>query len=581
MQWLRLLVGLSVLAVGPVAVRVEASEAQRCVVCHRYADAEEADGADRVVRRYHVSETDRDATASPHSRLSCTDCHDEEEVGVVPHSAVSFVDCSRTCHLTEADGSMTITSHQPAKQMLRASVHSQGVLDASNALLGRPLRAGQSRCLLCHDEGTIRRAGDEPGRSNRDAARLCATCHHNSAIRNEYELPDAIASYLSSFHGKAMLLGNWRTAGCLDCHARHGRDVHLILSDGNRLSSTHPGNLAGTCRSPQCHPSAGERISSAAVHLDLSTSLGVEFLVAVLFVVLIVTTFGPSIVLTALEMFHIVVGRESVDHRRHRRLAERLAADPVGRVRLKRFTVHQRVQHWLLAVCFVVLVITGFPMKFADRAWSAWVIEHLGGLDRARLIHHGAGLVLILGFLYHVLYLRWIIRRRQRATGQEWLDIALDQPMVMNRADWRHLRELLGYLLFLRPTRPKGGRFSVEEKFEYFGVFWGVTLLGLTGLVMWGNAVVTQHLPGRVLTIASLIHSFEAFLALLHVGVVHMVTVIFSPSVFPISRAMFTGDTPVEELAEGHAGMLETVAREIEADTADEDCDKREACEST
>ena len=65
------------------------------------------------------------------------------------------------------------------------------------------------------------------------------------------------------------------------------------------------------------------------------------------------------------------------------------------------------------------------------------------------------------------------------------------------------------------------------------------------------------------MTIAVIIHTFEAFLALLHVGVIHMIGVIFSPSVLPMSPAMFTGNTPAEEMAEAHAGMLEDAARKL------------------
>jgi cytochrome b subunit of formate dehydrogenase len=116
---------------------------------------------------------------------------------------------------------------------------------------------------------------------------------------------------------------------------------------------------------------------------------------------------------------------------------------------------------------------------------------------------------------------------------------------------------LLLYLMGLRKTRPAAGRFNPEEKFEYIGVFWGSIVLGTTGVLMWFHAWTTQNLPGRVLTIAILVHTMEAFLALLHVGIVHMAGVIFSPGVFPVSKAMFTGDTNAEELAEAHTGLLD------------------------
>ena len=88
-------------------------------------------------------------------------------------------------------------------------------------------------------------------------------------------------------------------------------------------------------------------------------------------------------------------------------------------------------------------------------------------------------------------------------------------------------------------------------------------LLGLTGILMWANPWTTGTLGGHVLTVAALVHTFEAFLAVLHVGIIHMISVIFSPVVFPLSPAMLTGDTPVEEMAEGHAGMLDQVASEL------------------
>jgi cytochrome b subunit of formate dehydrogenase len=140
----------------------------------------------------------------------------------------------------------------------------------------------------------------------------------------------------------------------------------------------------------------------------------------------------------------------------------------------------------------------------------------------------------------------------------------------MQWSDLKHLWHLLGYLFFLRRTRPEGDRFSMKEKFEYFGVFWGSVLLGITGVLMWANAWTSEHFTGRVLTIAALVHTFEAFLALLHVGIIHMIGVIFAPGVFPLSRAMFTGDTPAEELAEAHSGLVGRVARQLETAPAGE-----------
>jgi formate dehydrogenase gamma subunit len=264
-------------------------------------------------------------------------------------------------------------------------------------------------------------------------------------------------------------------------------------------------------------------------------------------------------------MLEIVTGRKDPSEHEHVELARKLLADPRTRPKLDRFDLHQRFQHWVLATCFIILVLTGFPLKFADQTWAAWLIGEFGGISWARRIHHYAGAVLILGLFYHAAYILRSLRRQRKASGAGWLKTLFGLPMWVGPSDLKQMNAIMLYLLRLRKEHPAGGRFNAEEKFEYVGVFWGSIVLGSTGVLMWFNAWTTQHLPGRILTIAILIHTMEAFLALLHVGIVHMVSVIFSPDVFPVSRAMFTGQTPIAELAEGHTAMLDAVSRQGEA----------------
>ncbi|MEP0842657.1 MAG: cytochrome b/b6 domain-containing protein [Phycisphaerae bacterium] len=590
-----LLAGGALLA---LAAPLSAADPENCLSCHRYRGLGRVTDDRKGVHFYHVDPNYYDRASGPHARLRCTDCHARSEVEVIPHQPVSPVNCTTTCHIT-AQGRLEVQfSHADIAGMLETSVHKLEVLNKVNALLGNRLREGQSRCLLCHEEPTFRRsdtdwsdietpisrcdvchgpqlpvdtrfmywhvhARSRPQRSNADVTRSCALCHSDPRVLAAFNLPDATASYLASFHGKAMMLGSETTASCLDCHVGQLQNVHLMQSPDEAGSPTHEARLPDTCRSPACHPSAGARISSAAIHLDLATGGGVEYIVAAIFIVLILFTFGPSVVLQAMEMLQIVIGRHDPDQHANEALARRLMADPKGRKALVRFTPHQRVQHWILAVCFTLLVLTGFPIKFADRGWARWLIDLFGGLHVARQVHRYAGVVLLLGFVYHLVYALVSVVRMRRASGRSWLKTILDLPMLANPTDVRQLFHQLAFLFFIRKTRPPLPRFSLKEKFEYFGVFWGSMLLGATGLLMWFNAWTTAHLPGRVLTVAALVHTFEAFLALLHVGVIHMIGVIFSPLVFPLSRAMTTGDTPAAELAEAHAGMLRKVADEV------------------
>ena len=587
---------LLLLVIAPSAV---AYDTEGCLNCHQYRGLARIADDKKTVELFYVNPNYYSMALGPHGRLKCTDCHVRSEVAVFPHQAQSPVDCQKVCHLTGPNQVEVRFSHNNVSEILGKSVHGPDKLAESNALLGSPLKAGQSQCLLCHDEPAYNRGQTwvqaeapigrcntchegqlaidtrqfffhvasraHPARTNQDQVRLCAVCHSNTAIRAKFNLPDATDSYLASFHGKSTLLGSNETANCLDCHAGQTRDVHQIIAHTDAAAPTNAANLSDTCRAPACHRAAGAQISSASIHLDLSRSRGVEYFIACLFVFLIVFTFGPSLLMTALKMLEIVVGRKDPQEHHHRKLVDKLLADERSRAQLLRFNIHQRLQHWVLAVCFVTLVLTGFPLKFADRAWASWLIAEFGGISWARSIHHYAGAVLILGLLYHGIYIVRTVRRQRKLTKSGWLKTLFGLPMWIGPSDLMQMNGLMMYLLGLRKTRPAGGRFNAEEKFEYVGVFWGVVVLGTTGTLMWFNAWTTQHLPGRILTIAILIHTMEAFLAVLHVGICHMVGVVFSPGVFPVSPAMFTGRTPPGELAEGHAAMLKSAANAAEA----------------
>ncbi|HEY8666062.1 MAG TPA: cytochrome b/b6 domain-containing protein, partial [Tepidisphaeraceae bacterium] len=534
----------------------------------------------------------------PHARLKCTDCHIRAEVEVFPHKEQTPVDCARTCHLNSPSKVESRFSHERVSNMLHSSVHGADTLKEANKLLGLPLREKQASCLLCHDEPTFRRGGksvaaddtptkrcntchdeqnpvdtrhffwhvearSKPARNNQDLVRLCALCHSNEAVRAKFNLPDVTVSYLQSFHGKATLLGSQEAANCRDCHVGQLQNAHQMQPHLQPTAPTNPAHLPDTCRTPSCHRSAGQLITTAAVHLDMTKTRGVEYFIACIFILLIVFTFGPSLLMTALKMVQIIVGRRDPEEHHLHHLAEELMAHPQGHEKLQHFNVHQRVQHWFLAITFILLVLTGFPMKFADRSWAAWLIREFGGISIARRIHHIAGALLIFGFFYHIVYVLLTIGKNKRASGRNIFHVLFTLPMMVTLDDLMQMNQLMMYLVGMRKSRPAGSRFNPEEKFEYIGVFWGTFVLGTTGVLMWFNAWTTRSLPGRILTIATLIHTFEAFLALLHVGIVHMVGVIFSPGVFPLSRAMFSGDTPTEELAEGHAGMLLAVEKDL------------------
>jgi formate dehydrogenase gamma subunit len=589
---------LALLAALLGAWTAQAADPEGCLVCHQYRGLSRLDEKGEHIRLFFVDPKFHNEAAGPHGRIQCTACHNRSEVEVFPHKPVSPVDCTRTCHLTTARNVETRFGHDRIDKMLDSSVHTETTLSRANQLLGSPLREGQARCLLCHDEPIFRKtdrqggrqqaaisrcavchddqlkmdlpfnywhvqARSMPARDNLDLVRVCATCHSNEKIRAAFNLPDASISYLASFHGKASLLNNQDAASCLDCHVGEGENVHVMHAHTKIGAPTHPDQVANTCRGPACHRLAGTSISSAAIHVDLSRTKGIEWGIAVVFFGMILGTFGPSMVITLLKLINFAIGRDDPDHHHDLEKTQKLMADPEGRDKLRRFTLGQRLQHWYLVITFATLVITGFPMKFADRGWAIWVIHTLGGLNAVRWIHRFTGAALIVGFLFHMAYVLNFMRKARKVTGDSWFKIFFNLPLCMSPKDMMEMMSLLAFLVGLKRHRPGGARFTAEEKFEYFGVAWGTVLLGITGLLMWFNGWASRYIPGRILTLSNLVHSFEAFLALLHVGILHMATVIFSPVVFPISPAMFTGNTPPAEMAESHSELVDHVAGQV------------------
>jgi len=273
-------------------------------------------------------------------------------------------------------------------------------------------------------------------------------------------------------------------------------------------------------------------------------------------------------VICILELFPLVLGEKSHPDDRMDRLTRAVMAHPEGRRRLTRFTVAQRVQHWVLAILFGLLALTGFPLKFADREWSHIVIDHFGGLNTARRLHHWGGLLLLAGLGLHMLYILFTMyqkRQRARVAGKHTglVQSITSLPLWIGPRDVRDFVRLLAHLLRLRHERPTFGRFSIKEKFEYIGVFWGTLLLGATGALLWGAEMSSHFVTGRVLNFALIAHTFEAFLAIIHVGILHIVNVMLAPNVFPLSPATLTGETPLAELSEGHSDQVLDVAREL------------------
>jgi len=225
-----------------------------------------------------------------------------------------------------------------------------------------------------------------------------------------------------------------------------------------------------------------------------------------------------------------------------------------------RFTVNQRVQHFILAWSVVTLVLTGMPLKFPDASWAPYLYSLFGGIHAAPVIHKVFGAILLALFVYHIVYLVYVIykfqvlpiKKKEGLTIFKVLKLLANQPLVPNLKDAKDIGQLMKYLLYLSTTRPDGAKYTWKEKFDYWAPFWGMVIIGFSGLVMWNKELATLIFPGQLINFSLIAHSDEALLAALFLFIWHWYNAHFSQAVFPMGTAFITGYLPEELIVEEH-----------------------------
>jgi len=209
-----------------------------------------------------------------------------------------------------------------------------------------------------------------------------------------------------------------------------------------------------------------------------------------------------------------------------------------------RFSRLQRALHACMIISFISLATTGLTLKFSYTAWAVVVSRLLGGFQTAGYIHRTAAILMFGVFCTH-LYNLYEIRKRDH---QSWWSLIFGpDSMMFNRRD---LHQFLGTMKWFlgRGPRPQYGRWTYWEKFDYFAVFWGIAVIGSTGLTLWFPVFFTRFLPGSFINVATIIHSDEALLATGFIFTVHFFNTHLRPEKFPIDTVVFTGHMPLAEL---------------------------------
>jgi cytochrome b subunit of formate dehydrogenase len=221
----------------------------------------------------------------------------------------------------------------------------------------------------------------------------------------------------------------------------------------------------------------------------------------------------------------------------------------------KRFDRVSRLTHGLLMLSFLGLAATGMPLLFSDQRW-AWLLSRaFGGFEMAGWLHRFFATILIGVFATHVG--RLVMRvYRDKDYSIFWGPTSLaPQPRDL-REMVQHFRWFIG-----QGPRPTFDRYTYWEKFDYWAVFWGMFIIGGSGLMLWFPAFFSIFLPGWVFNIALLVHGEEALLAVGFIFTIHFFNGHLRPTKFPMDLVIFTGRVTEEEFQHERPGEFARLAR--------------------
>ncbi len=215
------------------------------------------------------------------------------------------------------------------------------------------------------------------------------------------------------------------------------------------------------------------------------------------------------------------------------------------RVEYWRFNLLHRISHLLLIISMIGLIGSRFPLKFSDFVGARGLIALMGGVGNAGLIHRVSAVILGVACVMNLAYSLYVLLVKRRplfgpdSIVPRWKDIT---------DLWQHVNFFLG-----RGQRPKFDRYAYWEKFDYLAVFWGMAIIGGSGLLLWSPTLTSQFVPGFLVNLAYLAHSEEAMLAFGFLIVVHLFNTHLRPERFPLDKVIFTGKITAEEWARDHA----------------------------
>ena len=203
----------------------------------------------------------------------------------------------------------------------------------------------------------------------------------------------------------------------------------------------------------------------------------------------------------------------------------------------QRFPLARRIEHVIMLLSFGLLGLTGLPQRYPLAGISVWFVNLIGGIENLRAVHHVSATVMMLGTAWHIIlagYKVFVLREKMSML-----------PSFQDVKDgWQALLHNIGF----NKKFPQMGRYTWEEKLEYWAFVWGALVMGLTGFLMWNPITAAKILPGDWIPAAKAAHGGEAVLAVLAIIIWHM----YGVHIRSFNKSMWTGEMSEEEMLHEH-----------------------------
>lgn len=457
--------------------------------------------------------------------INCSKCHaDIHTITSIKNDKIAAAKLCSQCH-KKAAGYFT-------------SIHYQALLKGNKDV---------PSCVDCHAKHAISRI-DNIAEGRAFHTQACLKCHANEEMMTRNKITNiAPETYFESYHGKNMRLGYpERVAGCADCHGAHN-----ILPQKDPNSTVNAAHLTNTCK--QCHEGAGTKFSKFIPHAEPTnhSKFPTLFWVTISMNALLIAVFVFFWVHSLLWAFRGFVEKKQA---RNAALFASAASNEKSHEKARpivyrRFKTYHIVMHLFVVTSFLGLALTGLPLKFNQSPWGKVLIDFLGGTDVAGLIHRICAIITF-GYLFVALIMsiKFLFSKKTSSLGF-WKRLFGPDSLFPTRRDLHDIKAMFRWFFFRGP-KPTFDRWTYWEKFDFLAVFWGVAVIGISGLLLWFPEFFGKFLPGWYFNVATIIHSDEALLAVGFIFTIHFFNTHFRFEKFPMDFVIFNGQVTEEEMLE-------------------------------